>query len=148
LGEVDYDLKAEINPKLAYAFLYSVTIQISPISTNFISNYYDNYKYDTYHIGVVLVQTNAFDVVPRKKGITIFKIGGQWIFKHYFEDIETFRELAEYYDKDNYHFILKTPGERNKAQKFLAQRGFDVKLVRAQEGMLSSWQGTPNMPLC
>ncbi len=80
------------------------------------------------------MQANVYDVVPRKKGITFFKIGGQWTFKHYFEDVETFKELAEYYDKDDYRFILKTPGERNKAQKFLAQRGFDVKLVESTRG--------------
>jgi len=45
-------------------------------------------------------QPNTFDVVPRRKSITVFKAGGHWIFKHFFDDNEIFRELADYYNKD------------------------------------------------
>ena len=38
-------------------------------------------------------------------------------------------KLAEYYDKDNYRFVLKTLGERNRALKLLEIRGFVVALV-------------------
>ena len=69
-----------------------------------------------------------------KKSITIIKAGSHWIFKHFFDDTEGFRELADYYDKDGYRFVLKTPGERNLVQKLLEQRGFDVELVENSRG--------------
>lgn len=69
-----------------------------------------------------------------KNRITIIKAGSHWIFKHFFEDMETFRELADFYDKDGYRFILKTPGERNLVQKLLEQRGFDVEMVENSRG--------------
>ncbi len=72
--------------------------------------------------------------VNPKKSISIIKAGGHWIFKHFFEDMEIFRELADYYDKDRYRFVLKTPGERNLVQKLLEQRGFDVTLVENSRG--------------
>jgi hypothetical protein len=69
-----------------------------------------------------------------KKSITIIKAGSHWIFKHFFEDMETFRELADFYDKDGYRFILKTPGEKNLVQKLLEQRGFDVAMAENSRG--------------
>jgi len=72
--------------------------------------------------------------VTSKKSITIIKAGSHWIFKHFFDDTESFRELADYYDKDGYRFVLKTPGERNLVQKLLEQRGFDVVLVENSRG--------------
>ncbi len=69
-----------------------------------------------------------------KNIITIIKAESHWIFKHFFEDMETFRELADYYDKDGYRFVLKTPGERNLVQKLLEKRGFDVLLVENSRG--------------
>ena len=72
---------------------------------------------------------NTFDVVPRRKSITMFKAGGHWIFKHFFDDRDIFRELVDYYNKDLYRFEFKTIGERNRALKLLEMRGFDVDLV-------------------
>jgi hypothetical protein len=73
-------------------------------------------------------------VVPRPKRITIFKVGKIWIFKHFFDDPAIFNELADYYNKGKYRFEFKTPGERNKALKFLEMRGFDVSLVEDLRG--------------
>ena len=73
-------------------------------------------------------------MVPRPKRITIFKAGKIWIFKHFFDDSEIFKELADYYNKGKYRFEFKTPGERNKALKFLEMRGFDVSLVEDLRG--------------
>ena len=64
----------------------------------------------------------------------MFKAGGHWIFKHFFDDREIFRELADYYNKDLYRFEFKTIGERNKALKLLEMRGFDVDLVEDLKG--------------
>ena len=68
-------------------------------------------------------------MVPRRKSITVFKAGGHWIFKHFFDDSEIFRELTDYYNKDLYRFEFKTVGERNKALKLLEKRGFEMELV-------------------
>ncbi|OPY50652.1 MAG: hypothetical protein A4E48_01804 [Methanosaeta sp. PtaU1.Bin060] len=64
----------------------------------------------------------------------MFKAGGRWIFKHFFDDQEIFRELADYYNKDLYRFEFKTVGERNKALKLLDLRGFEVDLVQDLRG--------------
>jgi hypothetical protein len=69
-----------------------------------------------------------------KKSITIIKAGSHWIFKHFFEDKDIFKELADYYDKEGYRFVLKTPGERNLVQKLLERRGFEVALVESSRG--------------
>lgn len=80
------------------------------------------------------MQANTFDVTEKRKRVTMFKIGSRWIFKHFFDDKEIFRELADHYDKDNYRFEYKTIGERNKVQKLLELRGFDIDLVEDQKG--------------
>ena len=69
-----------------------------------------------------------------KKNITIIKAGHHWLFKHFFEDKDLFRELADYYDKDGYRFILRTPGERNLVQKLLERRGFEVVVAEDSRG--------------
>lgn len=72
--------------------------------------------------------------VPPKKEITIIRAGNHWAFKHFFEDKETFRELADYYDKDEFRFVLKTPGERNLVAKLLERRGFAVRVIESSRG--------------
>ncbi len=69
-----------------------------------------------------------------KKNITIIKAGHHWLFKHFFEDKDLFRELADYYDKDGYRFVLRTPGERNLVQKLLERRGFEVVVAEDSRG--------------
>jgi hypothetical protein len=80
------------------------------------------------------VQANSFNVVQKRKRITIFKLRGHFVFRHYFDDKEIFRELADHYDRSNYRFEFKTPAERNKALKLLERRGFDVDLVEDTKG--------------
>ncbi len=76
---------------------------------------------------------NALPADP-KESITIIKAGSHWIFKHFFENRNIFDELADYYDKDGYRFVLRTPGERNLVQKLLERRGFAVVLVEDSRG--------------
>jgi len=64
----------------------------------------------------------------------MFKTAGGWIFKHFFDDREIFRDLADHYNKDLYRFEFKTVGERNKALKLLEMRGFDVDLEEDLRG--------------
>ena len=80
------------------------------------------------------LQANTFDVLPRRKRITMFKTAGGWIFKHFFDDSAIFKELADYYNKGHFRFEFKTVGERNKALKLLELRGFDVELVEDLKG--------------
>lgn len=71
---------------------------------------------------------------PSKKEITIIKAGSRWLFKHFFEDKQIFQELADYYDKDGYRFVLRTPGERNLMAKLLTRRGFAVTVLENSRG--------------
>jgi hypothetical protein len=80
------------------------------------------------------MQAKTFDVIEKRKHLIMFKLGRRWVFKHYFEDKEIFKELAESYDKENYRFEFKTLGERNRALKLLEIRGFDVELVEDLRG--------------
>lgn len=70
---------------------------------------------------------------PRKR-ITIIKAGHHWAFKHFFEDKGIFQELADYYDRESYRFVLRTPGERILVQKLLERRGFEVALAESTRG--------------
>ncbi len=75
---------------------------------------------------------NPLPIPPKK--ITIIKAGGHWAFKHFFEDQGIFKELADYYDRDEFRFVLKTPGERNLVAKLLERRGFAVRLIENPRG--------------
>jgi hypothetical protein len=72
---------------------------------------------------------NTFDVTPRRKKITLFKIGKLWMFKYFFDNKEVFRALAESYNEDKFRFEFKTFGARNQALKVLDRAGFDYELV-------------------
>ena len=72
--------------------------------------------------------------VTHKKEITIIRAGSHWAFKYFFEDKENFQELADYYDKEGFRFILRTPGERNLVAKILERRGFSVKVIESSRG--------------
>ncbi len=76
---------------------------------------------------------NLLPVNPKKE-IAIIRVGSYWAFKHFFEDKEIFQELADYYDKDGFRFILRTPGERNLVAKILERRGFSVKVIESSRG--------------
>ena len=68
----------------------------------------------------------AIEKPPR---INIFKLGGAYYFKHFFNDPELFRELEPYYEKERYRFKMKTAGERNKIMKLLDMKGYDPTLI-------------------
>lgn len=69
-----------------------------------------------------------------RKSITIIKAGRHWAFKHFFAEKDIFQELADYYDRDGYRFVLKTPGERILVQKLLERRGFKVIVAESTRG--------------
>jgi hypothetical protein len=89
------------------------------------------------------MKPGTFDVVPRRRRITVFKVGKLWVFKQFFEDKEIFKALLSYYNQDNYRFEFKTVGERNNAFKLLERNGFDIDLV---EDRAATWSSSPSSP--
>jgi hypothetical protein len=77
---------------------------------------------------------NTFDVVERRKRITIFKLGKLWVFKQFFDNHELFNALRDYYNKDLFRFEFKSTGARNNALKLLERNGFDYDLVEDLKG--------------
>lgn len=80
------------------------------------------------------MQASTFDVIERRKHITIFKLGKLWVFKQFFDNHELFNALLDYYNKDQYRFEFKSTGARNNALKLLERNGFDYTLVEDPEG--------------
>ena len=72
---------------------------------------------------------NTFDVIQRRKKIILFRLGKLWVFKHFFDNKEIFKALAENYNEDKFRFEFKTFGARNQALKILERAGFDYQLV-------------------
>lgn len=75
------------------------------------------------------LKASTFGVVQKRRRITLFKIGKIWVFKHFFDNKETFKILADSYNEDKFRFEFKTFGERNNALKILDRAGFDYELV-------------------
>ncbi len=82
------------------------------------------------------MQANTFDVVERRKRITIFKLGKLWVFKQFFDNHELFNALLDYYNKDLFRFEFKSTGARNNALKLLERNGFDYDLVEDLKGYM------------
>jgi len=80
------------------------------------------------------MQANTFEVTERRKHITFFKLGKLWIFKQFFDNMELFKALLDYYNKDLYRFEFKSIGARNNALKLLERNGFDYDLVEDLKG--------------
>jgi hypothetical protein len=86
------------------------------------------------HLNGGLMKASTFDVIERRKRVTVFKVGKLWLFKHFFEDKEIFKALLPYYNQDNYRFEFKTIADRNNALKILERNGFDYELVEDLKG--------------
>ena len=80
------------------------------------------------------MKPSTFDVTQRRTKINVFKIGRIWTFKHFFGEKETFKELADHYNRDNYRFEFLTEHERDEAIKKLEPRGFDFHIVEDLAG--------------
>jgi hypothetical protein len=75
-----------------------------------------------------------FDTITRHQRINVFKVGKLWIFKHFFEDKEMFKSLADYYNQDQYRFEFQSVVARNNALKILERNGLDYDLVEDLKG--------------
>lgn len=82
----------------------------------------------------VYMEFSTFDVEPKRKRITVFKVGKLWLFKYFFDNRELFEALLDHYNKDLFRFELKTLGARNNALKLLERNGFDYDLVENLQG--------------
>jgi hypothetical protein len=71
----------------------------------------------------------SFDITEKRPRINIFKLGGGYYFKYFFDDPELFRELEPFYEKSRYRFKMATAGERNKVMKLLDRKGYDPTLI-------------------
>ena len=80
------------------------------------------------------MQASTFDVIERRKRITVFKLGKLWVFKQFFDNHELFNVLLDYYNKDLFRFEFKSTGARNNALKLLERNGFDYDLVEDLKG--------------
>ena len=80
------------------------------------------------------MEFNTFDVVPKRKRITVFKVGKLWLFKYFFDNRELFEALVDRYNKNLYRFEFKSTGARNNALKLLERNGFDYDLVEDLKG--------------
>jgi hypothetical protein len=80
------------------------------------------------------MQANTFDVIPKRKHITFFRLGKLWVFKQFFDNHELFNALLDYYNKNLYRFEFKSIGARNNALKLLERNGFDYDLVEDLKG--------------
>ena len=80
------------------------------------------------------MQANTFDVVERRKRVTVFKLGKLWVFKQFFDNHELFNALLDHYNKDLFRFEFKSTGARNNALKLLERNGFDYDLVEDLKG--------------
>ena len=72
---------------------------------------------------------NTLDFIQRPKKIILFKLGKLWVFKHFLDNKETFKALAESCNEDKFRFEFKTFGARNQALKILDRAGFEYELV-------------------
>jgi hypothetical protein len=82
------------------------------------------------------MQANTFDVIERRKRITVFKLGKLWVFKQFFDNHELFSALLDHYNKDLFRFEFKSTGARNNALKLLERNGFDYDLVADLKGYM------------
>jgi hypothetical protein len=75
------------------------------------------------------LKASTIDVTKPRRRITLFKLGRIWAFKHFFDDKEIFKALADSYNRDRFRFEFKSFGARNDALKVLEGAGFEYELV-------------------
>ena len=88
------------------------------------------------------MQANTFDVIPKRKRVTIFKLGKLWVFKQFFDNRALFDALLNYYNKDLFRFEFKSTGARNNALKLLERNGYDYDLVEDLNGYVVEFSKT------
>lgn len=73
--------------------------------------------------------------VRRKRiKINVFKLNKIYVFKHFFEDKEIFKDLVDFYNPESFRFEMKSAGARNKVMKTLYMKyGFDTNYIETPD---------------
>ena len=78
------------------------------------------------------MQANTFDIVERRKRITIFKLGKLWVFKQFFDNKVVFNALLDYYDNTVTSLASRLRGHRKVGQLMRTPPGWF--------GLLAFWE--------
>ena len=70
------------------------------------------------------------NVRKKRDEINVFKLDKIYVFKHFFDDKEIFKDLVDFYNSESFRFEMKSAGARNKVMKTLYMKyGFDANYV-------------------
>lgn len=65
---------------------------------------------------------------PDGEQVTVFDLGDEFVFKHYFPNEVLFETLADHYDADEYRFSA-SPGAFEGVREELEGHGYDVEVI-------------------
>jgi len=89
---------------------------------------------------------STLDAVPKRKCISVFKVGKLWLFKVFFDNRELFNALLDYYNKDLFRFELKTLGRGTRPSRFWRGASSTIDWWRTRKATWSSSQNSRSMP--
>lgn len=73
---------------------------------------------------------SEFNVQKKRDKINVFKLNKIYVFKHFFNDKEIFKDLVDFYNPESFRFEMKSAGARNKVMKTLYMKyGFDANYI-------------------
>jgi hypothetical protein len=73
---------------------------------------------------------SEFNVQKKRDKINVFKLNKIYVFKHFFDDKEIFKDLVDFYNPESFRFEMKSAGARNKVMKTLYMKyGFDANYI-------------------
>ena len=71
------------------------------------------------------------NVRKKRDEINVFKLDKIYVFKHFFDDKEIFKDLVDFYNSESFRFEMKSAGARNKVMKTLYMKyGFDANYIQ------------------
>ena len=77
---------------------------------------------------------SEFNVRKKRDTINVFKLNKIYVFKHFFEDKEIFKDLVDFYNPESFRFEMKNAGTRNKVMKTLYMKyGFDANYIETPD---------------
>lgn len=73
---------------------------------------------------------SELNVQKKRDIINVFKLDKIYIFKHFFDDKEIFKDLVDFYNSELFRFEMESAGARNKVMKTLYMKyGFDANYI-------------------
>ena len=77
---------------------------------------------------------SEFNVQKKRDKINVFKLNKIYVFKHFFDDKEIFKDLVDFYNPESFRFEMKNAGTRNKVMKTLYMKyGFDANYIETPD---------------